>query len=318
MYPVTRRRGRERTVANVGARRQLRLDAAVEGHIGRVGYVQAVVEVLGIEVPASLVRRWRGWFAPEHQPFRTDRLVADRPLGRELDPSPEVRDTFHVYGGTWVWLEESDFVELSLGVRRALLLRREAIGHVGRLATSTRRAVESGRTDSRVVWWPSLVRVVGDGPVFSYVEEGVRPSRHREVSPAVWSASRRVLPDAVDLAGTFAPASGPNCFGTVMAAAGVPGADSQWMLQEPFEQWLADNAMPIRATTRDHLPGVVLVWRDADGLAAHAAVTIGDGYALSKPSQAWCSPRLVWTVRETISAARDRGITLRRHLLSAR
>ena len=90
------------------------------------------------------------------------------------------------------------------------------------------------------------------------------------------------------------------------------------MLQEPFEQWLADNAAPIRATTRDHLPGVVLVWRDVDGLAAHAAVTIGDGYALSKPSQAWCSPRLVWTVRETISAVRDRGITLSRYLLVAR
>jgi len=277
-----------------------------------------VVEVLGVEVPPSLVQCWRGWFAPDRQPFRTDRLVAARPLGQELDPSPEVRDTLHMYGGTWVWLEESEFVELSLGVRRALLFRREAIGHVGRLATSTRRAVESGRTDSRVVWWPSLVGVVGDGPVLRYVEARVRPSRHREVSPSVWSASRRVLPDAVDLAGTFAPASGPNCFGTVMAAAGVPGADSEWMLQEPFERWLAANAVPIRATKRDHLPGVVLVWRDVDGLAAHAAVTVGGGYALSKPSQAWCSPRLVWAVRETVSAARGRGITVSRHLLGAR
>jgi len=286
--------------------------------VDRLGYVPLVIEVLGIKVDHSLVHRWREWFAPERQPFRTDRLAAGLSHGQELGPSPEVRDTFHMYGGTWVWLDESEFIRLSLGVRRALLFRREAIGHVGQLATSTRRVVESGRTDSRVVWWPSLVRVVGDEPVVSYVEEGVRASRHREVTWAVWSAARRVLPDAAELAGTFAPGSGPNCFGTVMAAAGVPGAGAQWMLQKPFEEWLADNATPIRAATRDHIPGVVFVWRDADGLAAHAAVTIGDGYALSKPSQAWCSPRFVWTVRETISAARGRGITLSRYLLAAR
>lgn len=59
-------------------------------------------------------------------------------------------------------------------------------------------------------------------------------------------------------------------------------------------------------STGPHTPGVVLVWRGAEGVAAHAAVTVGDGYALSKPSQAWCSPCLVWTVRETITAVRYR------------
>jgi hypothetical protein len=282
------------------------------------GYIRPVIEVLGIAVPDRLLEQWRGWFAPQYQPFRADRLVADPLRGHEVELGPEVRDTFHLYGGTWVWLEEAEFTPLSLEVRRALLFHREAIGHVGRLPTSARRAVDSGRTDSRVVWWPSLLRVVGDGPVLSYVEEGVRPSRHREVDPTTWSACHRVLPGAADLAGTFAPLSGPNCFGTVMAAAGVSGSESQWMLQEPFEQWLADNTSPLRGTAYDHTAGVVLVWRDTDGLAAHAAVTIGDGYALSKPSQAWCSPRLVWTVPETINAARDRGIRLSRYLIAAR
>jgi len=120
------------------------------------------------------------------------------------------------------------------------------------------------------------------------------------------------------VAGTFASASAPNCFGTVMAAAGVAGAESEWMTHEPFEKWLSEHAALIQSTARDHTPGVVLVWRGAEGLAAHAAVTVGDGYALSKPSQAWCSPRLVWTVRETITAARYRGLTLRRYLVSAR
>lgn len=283
-----------------------------------LGYVDSVIDVLGIAVPDSLLTRWREWFAPQHQPFRTDRLVDDTPRGHEIEPSPEVRDTFHMYGGTWVWLEESEFTPLSLEVRRALLLHRKAIAHLSRLTASTRRIVGSVRTDSRVVWWPSLLRAAGDGPILSYVEEGVRPSRHREVDPTTWSACHRVLPGVADLAGTFAPMSGPNCFGTVMAAAGVPGSESQWMLQEPFEQWLADNTSPLRGTACDHTAGVVLVWRDPDGLAAHAAVTIGDGYALSKPSQAWCSPRIVWTVPETINAARDRGIRLSRYLIAAR
>ena len=273
--------------------------------------------MLGIEVSQSLLERWREWFGPHHQPFRTDRLADDAPSGRRLEPSAEVRDTFHMYSGTWVWLEEVEFVPLPLKVRRALLFRREAPGRLGRLTSSTRRLVDSDRTDSRIVWWPSRLHRVGDGPVLNYVEEGVRPRRHREVDSTVWS-TRRLLPGAVDLAGTFASASGPNCFGTVMAAAGVPGAESEWKLKEPFEKWLTQHAAPIRGTARDHTPGVVLVWRDAEGLAAHAAVTVGNGYALSKPSQAWCSPRLVWTVRETINASRYCGLTLSWYLITAR
>ncbi len=89
------------------------------------------------------------------------------------------------------------------------------------------------------------------------------------------------------------------------------------MVQEPFEIWLAERATPIRRTASDDLPGLVLVWRDTEGLATHAAVTIGGGYCFSKPSQAWCSPRLVWTVRETIAANRYKGQTLSRYMLEA-
>lgn len=281
------------------------------------GYIGSVTNVLGIRVSHGLLERWREWFAPHHQPFRTDRLADDAPTGRRLQPSAEVRDTFHMYGGTWIWLQEVEFAQLPLKVRRALLFRREAIGRLSQLTSSARQLVGSDQTDSRIVWWPSRLHRVGDGPVLSYVEKGVRPSRHREVDSTVWSTCR-LLPGAADLAGTFAPGSGPNCFGTVMAAAGVRGAESEWMLREPFEKWLTENSVPIRGTARDHTPGVVLVWRDADALAAHAAVTVGNGYALSKPSQAWCSPRLVWTVPETIKASRYRGTTLSRYLIAAR
>ena len=53
-----------------------------------------------------------------------------------------------------------------------------------------------------------------------------------------------MLPGARHLAGTFAAGSGPNRFGTVMATAGVPGAESEWMQRAPIEGWLAEAAPP--------------------------------------------------------------------------
>ena len=278
------------------------------------------MKVLEVDVSAGLLERWRGWFAPEVQPFRTTtlagRLAAEVPTQRNHEPSDEVRDTFFLYAGVPIWLTESEFVGLSIQVRRALLAGREATGRARQLSDSVVAQVGWARTDSRIVWWPSLLHKVGDEPLIFHVEEGVAPSRHREVTDATWAAARRVLPGAARLAGTFPDASGPNCFGTVMAAAGVEGAETRWMVQEPFETWLAQRSTPMEGTAQDHLPGVVLVWRDTTNLAVHAAVTVGGQYCLSKPSQAWCSPRLVWTVRETIDANRRRGQTLSRYLIN--
>lgn len=255
-------------------------------------------DVLGIGVSAELLDSWRGWFAPAVQPFRSS-----EPIGRRLVPSNEVRDTFQLYDdGPWVWLDEEEFSALSPRVRRALLARREATGRSG---------------GQRFPWWPSVLAKAGDGPVIEYVEEGVRPSRHREVPAAVWRAARSVVPGAEALAGTFPDGSGPNCFGTVMAGAGVPGAESEWMVREPFEEWLARRTVPIRGTAYDDSPGVVLVWRDAERLVVHAAVTIGGGWAFSKPSQAWCSPRVVWTVRDTIKVNRHPRETLGRYRITS-
>ncbi len=149
-----------------------------------------------------------------------------------------------------------------------------------------------------------------------YVENGLPHSRHREVTSKTWTRAAQVLPGAADLAGTFVTSSGANCFGSVLGAAGV-GGGSEWVQREPFEEWLAARTMPIRGTARDHLPGVVLVWRNHDGLAEHAAATIGDGYTFNKPSQGWFSPRLVWTVQETIAASRYKGVTLNRYLMAS-
>ena len=134
------------------------------------------------------------------------------------------------------------------------------------------------------------------------------------MSAATWRRAAAAVPEAREVAGTFAAGSGPNCFGTVMAAAGVVEARSTWMLQEPFSEWLAERAEPVRGTSQDAVPGTVLVWHENDQLA-HAAITIGDGWALSKPSQSWSSPTMVWTVSESITSWPLAGTRLSRHRL---
>ncbi|RNI23163.1 hypothetical protein [Flexivirga caeni] len=72
-------------------------------------------------------------------------------------------------------------------------------------------------------WWAEAL----DGrldPIAEFIERDRDPSRHAEVSEATWEGAGAILPGAHELAGTFAEKSGPNCFGTVMAAAGAEGA----------------------------------------------------------------------------------------------
>jgi cell wall-associated NlpC family hydrolase len=63
--------------------------------------------------------------------------------------------------------------------------------------------------------------------------------------------------------------------------------------------------------------GTLLVWRDGNRTVQHAAVTLGAGWALHKPSQGWMSPTKVLTVRDAILSARYAGHHLQcRTLLS--
>lgn len=278
--------------------------------------VHRVTAALGIDVPPDLLARWREWFAPQLQPFNTSHLGEDAAgLGQPAEPTLSLRDTFHIYSDeNWTWLEEPEFTALDLTTKRALLRGRAATGRLSQLPDGDHPVAQTSAVDSRVVWWPDTLRRVGDQPLLDYAESGLPPSQHREVTPAIWSSGRHLLPKAADLAGRFPASSGPNCFGAVLAAAGA-GSASDWTQREPFEEWLAARTQPVRGTQRDHLPGVVLVWRNHDGLAEHAAVTIGDAYTLNKPSQGWFSPHLVWTVRETIAASRYKGAVLSRYLI---
>jgi hypothetical protein len=154
------------------------------------------------------------------------------------------------------------------------------------------------------VWWKSLLRKP-ELVLPEIVSAVVGPSRHAEVRE--WP---KQFPRVRELAGTFPDGSGPNCFGTVMAACGVEGAETVWMVQKPFEEWLAGHT---ERGGRDDVPGTVFVWRDLAGLAQHAALTIGDGWMLHKPSQSWMTPRKVRTVVEVKRATRTAGWRLERH-----
>ena len=99
----------------------------------------------------------------------------------------------------------------------------------------------------------------------------------------------------------------------MIAAAGVTDAADTWMLREPFEAWLADATVP---GGDDAQPGTVMVWRDRQGSVQHAAVTLGEGWALHKPSQGWMTPRKVLSVADVRRRARQVGHRLSRRTIT--
>lgn len=275
----------------------------------------APLRVLGIDVPDAMLAQWAAWFAPAVQPFL---VPAGDDLGDDGDLSPELLDTYEVYGVPdklrLAWLSEPAFGALPRA-RRAELVRaqvRHDRGLVPTVRAWTSLVGDSARLQAdghRFVWWPHLLTGHEQRVLVDYINDGRRPSEHERVPTSVWQGSEQLLPNAFRLAGTFPASSGPNCFGTVMAAAGVIGAESVWMQREPFEEWLAGSTVP-GGSSAD--AGTVMVWRSADAAVQHAAVTLGGGWALHKPSQGWMSPTKVLTVPDLIASARSRGLRLSR------
>ena len=267
------------------------------------GNTTGATQVLAISVSGQLISRWRDWFAPPEQPFRTDLLSPDLRAAipqRDKEPTAEWRDTYCMYAGTWTWLTEAEFMDLRPGQRRSLLAVR-------------RRTVRP----KPVPLWPSELATAGDRLMFDWIATGaVRPSRHRDVPGPVWERAAHRLPRAQQLAGTFPhTGSGPNCLGTVVAATGVADADNRQVAPREFETWLEEHAEPITGTSQDDAPGIVFVWTE-HGELTHATVTIGDGWMLTKPSQSWSSPRMIWTVREAVNSWRYPDTRLLRYRLS--
>lgn len=260
----------------------------------------SLLTVLGIPVTEEEVERWLGFYAPGRQPFRTRDLPAalvDSLPAAATSPTlhaNELRDTFFVYGGgAWVWLSEDEFDALPPEVRSVL---------AGERAVRMR--------PKPVPAWPSDPMVVAK--LLRWVEAGVRTSLHALVPEQLRRASEGPLPRAAELAGRFPAGSGPNCFAAVMAAAGEP-VEHEWVQLDQFQAWLDSHTTPA-ATDGDQQLGQVLVWHE-DGELVHAAVTIGDGLLLQKPSQSWSSPFGVWTVQEVIHHWRVPGVRLSRRAI---
>jgi hypothetical protein len=274
--------------------------------------------ILGIEVADEMLARWAGWFAPDPQPF----LVEG---GERVPVSDELRDTFELYGlaGRHVsvrWIREAGYFAMTRMERSELLrdqvrLGRALVPTVASMGADAGRSVREQADGRRFVWWPSLLTPRNRRRELGRFVTGNRPpSRHSEIPTSVWRAAETQLPAARRVAGAFPLRSGPNCFGTVMAAAGVPGADAAWMQREPFEAWLADAARAM-SSRNSAAAGVVMVWRDASEQADHAAVTLGSGWALHKPSQGWMSPSTVLRTDALVGSVRVKGLRLQRYLL---
>jgi hypothetical protein len=277
------------------------------------------VRVLDIDVSPALLANWVDWLAPDLQPFFVTKQQAKEwnvPVD-DREPTAEQRDTYRTYGVDRMavrisWLDESAYLSLPKATRAALV--RAQVNHNRGAVPTVRRwqgvlgpELRLQADGHRFVWWKSLLRDSAEVVLPRIVSEDLNPSRHTEVT--TWPST---LPRARELAGTFPAGSGPNCFGTVMAAAGVEGTDEVWMQREPFDRWLAGNTTP---GGRDDVPGTVFVWRDAARAVQHAAITIGAGWMLHKPSQSWMTPRKIRTVAEVRRSTRTAGWHLRRHRL---
>ncbi|WP_233554625.1 hypothetical protein [Deinococcus cavernae] len=278
----------------------------------------AAVDVLNIRVPASLAAQWRAWLAPRRQPFFLTAGEEER-LGFPCLPRAEAawteveRDTFTVWRITQdadrvAWLTWNDWDALSPSVQRELLRLQVRHGR-GNVPLGRHYAdLLPGLPAERLLWRPEhltpevLARIVAaDG----------QACQRAQVPQRVWEQAAPVLPRVRELAGTFSDGVG-NCFGAVMGAAGLPDAENQWVVREPFEDFLQERAVP---GGRYDAPGTLLVWRSADGLVQHAAVTLGGGWAFEKPAQTWSTPRVVLPVHELIKGNRSPGLRLTRSTL---
>ncbi|HUR78820.1 MAG TPA: hypothetical protein VMZ22_12805 [Acidimicrobiales bacterium] len=248
------------------------------------------------------------WLAPDAQPFFVESG------GQRPKLTLELSDTFRAWRldptlGV-ISLTEDEFSALPRSERASLV--RDQVRY-GRGAVPTVRAwsdlleadaLRAQADGHRFVWWPSLVdervleRVATRSPTGA--ERPFPPSRHAEVKR--WPT---MVPGARAMAGTFADGSGPNCLSTVMEAAGASGV---------FDEWLANACRP---GGNDDDPGIVLVWRDAEAQPAHAAITLGDGWAFEKPSREWWTRRQVLSIGDLKRGNRVRGWRLERHRIVA-
>ncbi|WP_029475332.1 hypothetical protein [Deinococcus frigens] len=277
------------------------------------------MRVLNIPVPDELQALWRGWLAPPRLLFfltGEEATEFDLPTvsRKAVGLTPEERDTNAVWGiaagaDRVAWLELAEWQ--GLGPRRQRELLSVQVRHKRGNIPRRRDFADllPGLPQARFLWTPELLT---DAVLERVVGAGDPPCQKPQVPEGVWEAASARLPRVRELAATFASHSGANCFGAVMGAAGMAGAENEWMQREPFEAFLEERTRP---GGNDDQPGTVLLWCSADGLAQHAAVTLGEGWAVQKASQVWTSPRVVLAADDLKRAARQWGNRLSRRRL---
>lgn len=283
-----------------------------------------MVAVLGIDVQPALLKRWAGWLAPDPQPFLVGTEDTWPVCSAERGSmTKELIDTYQLYGvaadSRVIWVSEERFHALPKSSRAALV--REQVARKRHAVPSVRawadlidpRELRRQADGHRFVWWPSLVATNAVGILSRVVATERLASRHREVAESTWTACRDVLPAARRLAGTFPAGSTTCCYGTVMAAARADDSRACASL-EPFSEWLATACRKGGDTGQ---AGTVLVWFNRAHEPVHAAVTIGDGWALEKPSGDWHSPRAVATVADVMRKSRHPGERLERYMITS-
>jgi len=281
------------------------------------------MRLLEIDIPDELMNRWRRYLAPEWQPFFV--RSQDGFSFPKMDEAPAFTDDLRCTYTGWrirdatsiVWFNEESFMDLPPGDRARLVRlqvqrRRGAVPSVRRWQDDF--DVEQLRSQAdghRFVWWPSLLDENPEPVIRAQVEDGQLATRHEEVSEETWRRCKDVLPGARDIVGAFPRSSGPNCFGTTLAAAGHADIGER-VLQDRFESFLKECCVQ---GGRDEDVGTVLVWRDKDRLPFHSAVTIGDGWGVEKPAETWWTPRIVADAAQLVKINRSVGLRLERHHL---
>ncbi|GGK38540.1 hypothetical protein GCM10008955_35480 [Deinococcus malanensis] len=276
--------------------------------------------ILNIPVTPADLCRWRLLLAPERQPFF---LTAGESQGLELPSqpraghswTPEDRDTFTIWNVAGqadrvAWLTFGQWAQLPQAKRRALLGLQVRHGRGNVPLGQHYVSLVPGLTPGRFLWRAELLTPAVLDRLFL---AGAAPCQRDLVPRGVWKRAASSLPRVEALAGTFAEdGQAGNCFGAVMGAAGIAEAEHAWMQRAPFEAFVRDHTSPGGG---DDQPGTLLIWRSADGLSQHAAVTLGGGWAFHKPSQSWMTPRQVLPVRTIIRRHRTRGHRLSRFSL---
>lgn len=283
-------------------------------------YDRRMEHVLNVAVTTPQLNRMSALLAPVQQPFWGPRmlLAETAAIVHATEPTKTTCDTFGRWGSSaaepHVMLDEDTFSALPQPLRAQLIRAQVGVRNLVPTVRAWRELPEARlQADGhRFVWWPSLIQGHESQALRAFVEDDAQASRHDEVPASVWSACESALPRARVLSGTFALGEDANCFSTVLAAADPGAASEEWVLREPFEDFLSTRTRP---GGRDDEPGTVMVWRSADQLVQHACITLGQGWVLNKPNQCWHSPRSVLSVRQAIVQSRAPGRHMSRRRL---